>query len=365
MIGRILYVVLNMEIAGAQRMVIDMALYLKRIGEDIHVLVLSDDPHNHFSKALLDNKISTRYVNLSNSKIKNSIKRFIAINEVVKEFKPSIIHSHLDYKYLWVYALLHNVRIVATFHTQPYRLNTRSFRFIYTRLVKKRLIIPVNLTKSNAEEFSDLFSTKVEDQVVIPNPIDLSEYRPLTIRSSDGQITICFAARFHSIKNHEMLLRAFHKLLETNPDIQLLLAGEGETKKDMEYLSESLGIDNKVRFLGNVSDIPRLLHDVDIGVISSDSESFSIFLLECMAVGLPVVLTHVGGMRDIIDGNGIFVNKGNIDQMTDALKTLVDDRTLRKKMGEKGLELVKQYDVSAVGDKYMKLYRNVLETSNK
>lgn len=367
---RILFEIHNLETAGAQKMMIDLALRFQQLGHKVFILVLSDNPHNNFSDLITRNKIRIIYVKCSNNKLVSAYRRYRAIGSAIVDFKPDIIHSHLDYKFLWLYAFIHNIRFVATFHSQPYRLNSPSFRFLFSILHRKHLIITVNLTKSNAAEFSELYSVRMEEQVVIPNPIDLSKFEGLS-RNKNGvkgvggnshPIQICFAARFHPVKNHKMLIEAFKRIMDDKalPDCDLLLAGEGETKKDIEQLVSQLNIKNHVRFLGDVSDIPKLLQSVDIGVISSDSESFPLFLLECMATGLPVVLTHVGGMRDLVDGNGVFVEKGNVDQMSEALKSLIINKDMRVEMGKKGLELVKQYDINTIADQYLKLYQRVM-----
>ena len=235
------------------------------------------------------------------------------------------------------------------------------FKYLYVLLYRKRLIIPVCLTDSNRNEFSCLFDTKIQDIAVIPNPIDLALYHPQSGLDECKKIRYCYVARFHPIKNHKMLIRAFKKVQSIINNSELLLVGDGEAKKDVEELVQRIGLKEKVIFTGEVSNVPDLLQNVQIGVISSYSESFSIFLLECMAMGIPVVLTNVGGMKDLIGNNGLFVESRDVDWMARGMIELATNYDLRNEMANKGKELAKQYDISIVANKYLDLYERVIK----
>ncbi len=352
---RILFEIGNMEIAGAQKMVLDLAIYYVEHGYTVMILVLCNDPNNHFSEMLKKKAIEVCYVPYRYNFTKRVKDRFMAIECAVRKFKPDVIHGHLDYKYLWIYAILHRRRVIMTFHSQPYRLDTRLFRLLYSLLSRKNLITPVWLTKGNRDEFIERYGGRKNEGKIIPNPIVLSEFH--SRKGEDkGIVTFCFVARFHPIKNHEMLIRAFHIVHEKLEGCELILAGDGENRGKIEKLVCQLGLENNVIFLGEVKDIPELLKKVDIGVISSDSESFSLFLLECMAMGIPTVATRTGGMEELMDGNGMLVKCNDAEDMASAMLELAWNDDLRASMSKTGLKLAKQYDISQIASRYLDLY---------
>lgn len=357
---KILFEISNLDIAGAQKMMLDLACYLKKKGHDIVVLVLSDNPENFLSDMLRANEVKTYYAKYNRKSIKRFWRKFFILRNTIRQEKPDVIHGNLDYRYLWFFSLISKKKFVCTFHSQPYRIDSMLSKFLYRLLINRNLIIPVFLNEGQVCEFANIFKTDASGIKVIPNAIDLSTYS-FSKRSEDERIVkFGIAARFHPIKNHEMLVRAFKLVLEKNSYCELILAGEGEEKERIKSICNHLGIDGKVTFLGNMSDIWVFLKMIDIGVLCSDSEAFPLFVLECMAAGIPMILTEVGEMREIAQNNALYVEKGNYKQLAEAMEKMLSDRQLRYEMGTRGTELVKKYDLSVVAKEYEELYEKVL-----
>lgn len=134
---------------------------------------------------------------------------------------------------------------------------------------------------------------------VIPNGIDLAQYRP---RSEARPIRrIVMVANLRPEKAHEVLFAAAQVVLRRVPDLELVVAGDGPRRAELEALASSLGIGRHVRFLGHCDDVSRLLADCDAFVLTSRSEASPNAVLEAMASGLPVVASRVGGIRELIE----------------------------------------------------------------
>jgi glycosyltransferase involved in cell wall biosynthesis len=207
---------------------------------------------------------------------------------------------------------------------------------------------------------------------VIENGIDADRYEPSSNQAQLKQqlgfdparryiITI---ARFHPVKDHRTLLRAFAEVFGRISDVDLLLAGDGPLRPELERLVAELGITNRVRFLGIRHDVPDLLKAADMFVLSSVSEAASITLLEAMASGKPVVVTNVGGNPEIVrEGvEGLLTPRGDANAMAMAMRRLLDDRDLAMGMGCRGAERVRaQYQLDRTIARYHQVYEELAQ----
>jgi glycosyltransferase involved in cell wall biosynthesis len=164
------------------------------------------------------------------------------------------------------------------------------------------------------------------------------------IRSEFGlsdEIIIGTVSRFSPGKGHEELFKAFKILVSEFKNIKLLIVGEptvGETKyyESLKELNKKLGIENFTVWTGFRRDIPEVLSAIDIFVAPSHAESFGLYLVEAMSVGLPVVATKSAGFLDIVeDGtNGLFFERGDYVDLAEKIKRLMLDKALAQTLGE-------------------------------
>lgn len=325
---------------------------------DVVVIVLNDKYINKFTAQLDNNGVRVRYMTGRNrNPIVRKVKRYIWLCKTLQEEKPDIMHIHLDYNYSWLYAIVHNKRIITTIHSQSYRIDGYWTRLAVKYLNSRKHIRLVTLTESGAEETAGRFRIGKDEIRVIPNMVCLEQFGVDGREYSEKEdICFTFVARFNKIKNHGMLLEAFALVLKIMPRARLELVGDGELLRQEEGHANVLGIASNVVFHGEVNDVEDILRETDVFVISSDSESFSIVLIEAMASGLPVVATAVGGIRDIVDGNGILVPKGDTEGFADAMIKMAQNAGFREKCGQRSLELVQKYELLTVVKQYEELY---------
>lgn len=160
----------------------------------------------------------------------------------------------------------------------------------------------------------------------------------------------CMVANLHANKDHATLLRAWRKFVtEFNERKALLvLAGRHDgAYESLALLTSELKIDDSVRFTGPVSDVSGLMGAVDLAVFSSRSEGCPNAVLESMAAGLPVVGTDIAGIREVVGPAGarFLAAPGDADGLAGALLALANDRSLCAEIGEKNRERVRNnYD---------------------
>lgn len=140
---------------------------------------------------------------------------------------------------------------------------------------------------------------------------------------------------FRNEKSHAELLQAFANVRKNCP-AKLLLIGDGPLKKSITDLSKELTIEQDVVFAGLRSDVAELLSIMDVFVLPSNNEAFSIALLEAMYAGLAVVASRVGGLPDLVDHGetGLLVTPRDIGALTAAMMELMENHDLRNRLGD-------------------------------
>ena len=154
---------------------------------------------------------------------------------------------------------------------------------------------------------------------------------------------VIFTARRLVKKNGvDNLLRAMPHILE-QVECKLLIIGDGPQRSDLIHLVEKLGIKNNVNFLGAIpnNDIARYLALADIAVVPSIVEASSIFMLEAMAMGKPVVTTGAWGLAEIINGkNGVLTDAAHLGE---AIAELLLNDQKQKELGKNARQYVIKY----------------------
>ena len=181
---------------------------------------------------------------------------------------------------------------------------------------------------------------------VIENGIEVERYATVADRAAlrrslglePARRYIITVARFHPVKDHATLLRAFATVAAARADVDLLLAGNGDLRNNLEEQVHSAGLENRVRFLGVRTDVPALLQAADIFAMTSLSEAASLTILEAMASRLPVMVTAVGGNPEMVrDGiDGLLVPRGDAAGAAAALLRLLDNPGIAADMGAAG-----------------------------
>jgi glycosyltransferase involved in cell wall biosynthesis len=172
---------------------------------------------------------------------------------------------------------------------------------------------------------------------------------------------IAHVARYHPMKDHAGLLRAFASARQRTPSLRLLLAGQGVAADNPALTSviDGLGVREQVALLGELSDVREVLAAADMFCISSQwGEAFPNALGEAMATGLPAVCTDVGDCREILGPAGIVVPPGDSAELADAFVQLAQkpDEELQR-LGTQARERVAQhYDIDTCVATYQRAY---------
>ena len=208
------------------------------------------------------------------------------------------------------------------------------------------------------------------DCVEVPNGVDTDVFRPHAspFRGKAGlaadTMVLLYVARFQAFKNHELLLRAFERVSRECPRAVLVLAGSGPLEGRAKTLARELGVEARVRFLGEVpfAELPDVYAAADIKVISSDYESFCFAAIEAMASGLPVVTTDCGWVPKLLEygGGGSVVPAGDAAALAVALCDLSANTETRRIMGQNNrARAVERHGWPASAQRLVDVYKNL------
>ncbi len=166
----------------------------------------------------------------------------------------------------------------------------------------------------------------------------------------DQTFVACMVANLHALKDHATLLFAWRKVVmdfERNGRSALLvLAGRHDGAAELlRALAADLNLNGTVRFAGHVSDVPGLLNAADVSVFSSRSEGCPNAVLESMAAGLPVVATDIEGIREVVGPTGaqFLAPAGDAESLADVLLRLESDSELRARAGAQNRQRIREH----------------------
>ena len=179
---------------------------------------------------------------------------------------------------------------------------------------------------------------------------------------------VIIVARLILQKGHRYFLEAMRVVCQRLPSTMALIVGNGSARAELEQLTQTLGLRGRVRFLGERTDVPALLHASDVFVLSSLHEGLPISLLEAMHAGLPAVVTDVGGNREaMVNGEtGYMVPPADAEALAEKIATLLTHQQLAASMGQAGQRRVRErFLVETMAQANQQLYETLLQDKGR
>jgi glycosyltransferase involved in cell wall biosynthesis len=360
---RVLQLVLSLNPGGTERLVLELT---KRLHAEMPMAVCCLDAPGAWASELLSFNIDVQALNREEG-FQPSLGRRVA--QLARRHRADVIHCH-HYSPL-VYGCLARVwrpqtRVVFTEHgrlsdARPSR-KRRLANQVFARVPSAAFAVSRELRQHLVEE-----GFPPDSIGVIYNGIDPvgSSSRPSRgeIRErlgivDDRTLVVGTVARLDPVKDLGTLIRGVGEL---GPDVPVLLAiiGDGTERAGLEAIARDLGVQARVRFLGQRNDARDWLHGCDAYVNSSISEGVSLTILEAMAASLPIVATAVGGTPEVVDdASALLIPARSPQAVASALVRLHQDPRLRARMGTAALNRVQQMFTL---DRMVREYRDVYE----
>jgi len=357
---RILYIINSMKMGGAEKLLVDLLPSMAEKGIHCELLVLngSDTPLLQQLKAS-----GITMTSLDSGSVYNPAHIFRILPHLSRF---DLIHTHLFPTLYWVAMARILSRAKAKFvYTEHSVSNRRRDKWLFTlcdKILYKRYDRIVSIAHEADRKLKAHLKFDARRFSVVPNGIPVKAFSdalpyPKQDFFSQGDYLIIQVSSFRYPKDQQTLIKALSRL---PGHFKLLLVGEGGLRGECERLVSTLGITDSVQFLGNRSDVPRLLKTCDAVVLSSHYEGLSLSSIEGMSSGKPFLASDVPGLSEVVKGAGLLFEDGNDVQLADQLLKLEQDPLLTAKVVSNCQERASEFDISNTVDGYFHIYRNLL-----
>lgn len=348
----IIIVTISLGNDGAERILTELARQWVQDGH--HITVIQTSPNRYGNEYELADGIEQIYIHRTSS---NKILRFIQeIKELIKILKDRpnatcvsflsassfiLAISSWFVKNRIVFSERNNPRKVPIgWHQQA--LRNFAFRFADALVFQ-------------TEDAKSYFSKSVRHKgIIIPNPINGKLPPPIEGERDKVIVTAC---RLHPQKNLPMMINAFSMLADEFPDYKLVIYGQGALEEELHQQIKNLGLEHRILLPGFASNILEKMAPCAMFVSSSDFEGISNSMLEALGMGLPVVVTDcpVGGARMVITHgeNGMLVPVGDTQAMYEAMRQVLRDPVLAKKLSHNALKVRDEYPLRRIAKRWL------------
>ena len=365
---KILFVITSLDVGGAEKVVTSLADQLVEKGHEVVITYMT-------GKALVTPKSnSIELIHLGANSAKDLYRAYFKLRQVIKSFKPDVVHSHLVHANILCRTLRLTTpmpRLISSAHNTDEEGWTR---FLAYRLTDRLADISTNVSDEAVEAFIEQKAVRPDRMLALYNGISTTEFvfseqARKDIRKElgvvEGQQLIIAVGRLNEQKDYPNLLSA---LTSTHKNVKVAIAGQGSLLEELENKARVLGISDRVCFLGIRTDIPRLMSAADIFVLPSAWEGFGLVVAEAMACERVVVATDSGGVKEVVGDAGFLVPPKDSVALSKALQqALVLSATERLQLGKKARHRVlHNYSLDIATNKWLRLYsasKNELSTS--
>jgi glycosyltransferase involved in cell wall biosynthesis len=342
----------SLKRAGAETQAIDLANGLSANGHDISLFCFEPeiDQRDRLSSEVRFFHAQRRW--------KYDLGFVKSLASILEREKIEIVHGVMQFASLVGWLAIQRSRVkpclISALHTTENRGLKEEFldRIIFRRILSRSSIVAFVCEHQKAH-WVRKYPELEERSCVIYNGVDLEKFSPGTWQprrnqlrqqfeiSEDEFVFSCIAA-FRPEKGHDILIDAFEPLAGS---AILMLAGDGDLRRATERLVQQKGIGDSVRFLGNLPDVRPLLAVSDATILASTAvETFSIAMLESMAMGVPMIAPRIGGLQEaIVDGEtGLLFEIWDRTGLERNLRSLIECRQRTQSMGRAAQERVRQ-----------------------
>lgn len=366
---RVAHVIQNLNYGGMERVLHELCRHLPSYGFEVHVVVL--EYLGAFGKGL--ESVATLHQVPRMSRL--SLAHPGPLAGLLRAIRPDILHSHSG---VWLKAsraaALANVpRHVHTEHGRilPIPLSDR----IVDHLASRRTDIAVAVAAPLRDALLASVVHGACEVRLVPNGVDTERLRPSAEASAAARRALGIPAstpvigsvgRLEPVKNYRLAIEALALLsspMQGKPAPILVLVGDGQERASLEAMARTLGVSERVRFLGWRPDADRVYGAFDLFTLVSRSEGTSVSLLEAMSAGLCPVVTDVGGNRAVLgdDLAPMLVKDNDARSVSERwAELLADPITLRRMGGLARTRVETAYSLDHMTGAYAELYRELL-----
>jgi glycosyltransferase involved in cell wall biosynthesis len=330
---------------GGERWHLDVS---GRMNEKDYQVILVSHPHSELARRALKKKIRFFPVRVSNLSFLNPWKIYL-IYKLMKTQKVGtiIINLSSDLKVAGIAAKLAGVRNIIYRRGSAIAIrNTFLNRFLYQKVVTRVIANSVETSRTILQNNPRLIPR--EKIQIIYNGIDLNYFDKqsfdLLYKPTNGEVLIGNAGRLSEEKGQNYLIDLAYKLKKKGYKFKILIAGKGKLKSKLLRYAKSLGVEDKIIFLGFVENIKSFNKNIDIFALTSLYEGFGYVLVEAMAAEKPVIAFDINSSSEIVENekSGLLVQKGDVNELFKGVERLIKNPEKARELGKNGRKRVEE-----------------------
>jgi len=361
---RILHVITRADfVGGAQFHLLQLCAETIKQGHEVHVAssVGTRYPESLKNVGCVYHPVATLKNTLD--PVKN-LKSLLALKRLIQRIKPDLIcgHSSVAGVLSKVVAAHMGVPCIFTAHGWSFTEGNPGLKRVLASNLE-RLLSGLNNRIICVSDHDRKIAMKAgispRRLVMVHNGVPPPTLPRRSPKAPGRKFVVAMVARFAAPKRQDTLIRALPFL----PDVEVRFAGNGPLENSVIELARALKVTEQVEFLGWRDDVENVLRGVDAFCLMSDYEGFPLAILEAMRIGLPCVVSGVGGCGEaVVDGeNGFLVPRGDVAVLADRLKRLNADRPMALAMGREGLRSYRaHFTLRRMVDETMRVYRDTI-----
>jgi glycosyltransferase involved in cell wall biosynthesis len=358
---RILHVIESLEFGGAEKIVISLANSMA----DMHEIAICCLKGVGALGPEVDRRINVFCLDKGEG---NDYFLPLRLARLIRKNAYDVVHTHnwgvfLEGGLAGVLArtpvLIHSVHGPYTAYPDTFSSRIKiSLRHFLERLLSRRFHRITAVSEAIREYIVQEIGIGPGTVDTVHNGIPVDDKLPVG-KTKTNDVAFIAVGRLADIKNHQLMLRAFHEALKTGAPARLTVVGDGPERANIENFLRTNRLEGKVTLLGFRSDVRELLCDADVFILTSRYEGISVALLEAMRAGLPVIATRVGGVPETVhDGKtGLLVGPDDLAGLVQAMQRLVQSEELRREMGRRGRDLLlEEFSLAVMNARYGRIY---------
>ncbi len=364
----VLHAVSSGGLYGIERMLLNLLPELSRQGYATALLCL-DGPETEVGQAAAALGVPTTFVSAGR---RVSPSAWLELYRAVGRIRPRLVHVH-GYKasiLAGAAAFAHRIPVVATYHSVAAKAGERSRRLSRYHAVETHVLMHVRAAAAVSEQIAAELVTRGVSRErirVIPNGIASPSLGGPT-ESKPGAVEefrpcILSVSRLAPEKNLHLVIAAIAELRLEFPDIGLVVAGDGPLLEQLKQQRKDLNLEEAVRFSGFVADVRPLLTSADVFVLASQTEGMPISILEAMALGTPIVASHVGGIPVMVEpeNEALLVRPNDLRSLTEGIRRMLVDEELRAKLARNARRrFERDFSAERMARSYAHLYEELV-----
>lgn len=340
------------QVGGVERVICNLSNYFSTMGYNVVIYSLnSRESNNNKPFFKIDDKVAIRHCGNDISS-QSRLRLIISVRRVLTEENPDIVigcHEPVNNAII-INKNSFNGKIISTMHCSHLFFSKK--RILLTSLLYRFSDCFLVLTENDYNYF---LKRGIKNCRIMPNALSDEQY-PISKLNSK---TIISVGRLTKVKGFDHLIEAFNIVHSIFPQWSLIILGDGEERKNLQNKIDDLGLNDCVFLKGFTRDVPLFLSQSSIFVCSSESEGFSLVVLEAMACGLPIISYNLPAIKEITGGNAKMVEIRNPQALSKAIIDIISSEDKLLNMSKMSLVQSQKYSINNIGREWVTIFEGL------